>query len=261
MGALGDLYAKLEDKYYDFLDSLDKAGIPVYKVLDAVEGANIPTFPIAVILGLVIIGAIIFVASGMLLPSQSTLTVVALDSSGASIINAPVTLELSGGNLSGTTNNSGEAEFRVPKNEEFTIAVSKEPDFAEKTQKFTAVADAETATITLARKSTTVSKTVNLLVEGSSNQLVNKEVSVSFLCSAATYSETRTTSNGTISIQVPNDCGTLYATPGNGFTSTSSAGFNVTGTSPIEIFLSEEPQGKGNIIVSVADSSGAAQEG
>src|SRR3989344_1598691 len=142
MGALGDLYAKLEDKYYDFLDSLDKAGIPVYKVVDAIEGANIPSFPIAVLVLILLIAGIGFLAAGFLLPGQSALVVAVNDSSGANIGNASVTVELEGGeSLSGTTNSSGEAEFKVPKNTSVNVIVSKAPDFDEKSESFTAAED------------------------------------------------------------------------------------------------------------------------
>src|SRR3989344_8443483 len=148
MGALGDFYAKLEDKYYDLLDSLDKAGIPVYKVVDAVEGANIPSFPLAVLILILLVAGIAFLLSGVFLPGQSTLAIVVNDSSGANIGNASVSVELEGGEtLSGTTNSSGEAEFTVPKNTSINVIVSKAPDFDEKSESFTAAADEETKVI------------------------------------------------------------------------------------------------------------------
>ena len=263
MGALGDFYAKLEDKYYDFLDSLDKAGIPVYKVVDAIEGANIPSFPIAVLVLILLIAGIGFLAAGFLLPGQSALVVAVNDSSGANIGNASVTVELEGGeSLSGTTNSLGEAEFKVPKNTSVNVIVSKTPDFDEKSESFIAAEDEITKVIVLARKITTVTKTVNLLKAGSTNQLLDgKDISVEFKCSAATFTETKTTRTGQLTVEVPSNCGTLYATPSNGFTSTSAAGFSVANTGPIEIFLSEEETGKGIILVRVIDSSGAALQG
>ena len=124
MGALGDLYAKLEDKYYDFLDSLDKAGIPVYKVVDAIEGANIPSFPLAVLFLILLAAGIGYLAMNVFLPGQTNLIVAVSDSSGVGIGNATVVLDLGGGDtLSGITDSSGEAEFKVAKNVELKINV------------------------------------------------------------------------------------------------------------------------------------------
>src|SRR3989344_6513667 len=262
MGALGDLYAKLEDKYYDFLDSLDKAGIPVYKVVDAIEGANIPSFPLAVLFLILLAAGIGYLAMNVFLPGQTNLIVAVSDSSGVGIGNATVVLDLGGGDtLSGITDSSGEAEFKLAKNVELKINVSKSPDYEDGQQAFTPVNDSETKSIILARKLSTISKTVNLLKAGSTNQLMDKQVEVDFRCSIATFTQTKSTGNGQITIDVPSNCGTLYATPKNGFTSVSSAGFAVIDTGPIEIFLNEEEVGKGIILVRAIDSTGAAVQG
>lgn len=55
-------YEGLEDKYYNFLDWLQSAGIPIYKIVDPIEEANIPTFPLAVLLSLAVIAVLGFFA-------------------------------------------------------------------------------------------------------------------------------------------------------------------------------------------------------
>ena len=193
MGAQDSLYSRLEEKYYDFLDSLDKAGIPVYSVVDAVEGANIPTFPIAAILLLLIIAGMGFLAFSFLMPVQSNLVVSVVDGAGANVSNAQVTIELEGGEeLNGITDNSGEALFAVPRSSEVNIIVSKSPDFEEKSESFIPAGADETKVITLQRKVTTVAKTINLFQQGTVNQHILKEINVDFRCSSATFSETST---------------------------------------------------------------------
>jgi hypothetical protein len=71
---LKQAYYKIEDKYYELLDSLDERGIPVYSVVDPIEGQGIPTFPliIGLLLFLLILLIFLLLQPG---PSAETLSI------------------------------------------------------------------------------------------------------------------------------------------------------------------------------------------
>ena len=74
MGLLDSLkgfYTSAEEKYYSFLDTLDESGIPVYKVVDAIEASNIPSFPIAIIFALLFFGLIAWFVNGALFANST----------------------------------------------------------------------------------------------------------------------------------------------------------------------------------------------
>ena len=55
-----EVYVKIENKFYDLMDSVEKAGLPVYKIIDPLEANGIPAFPAFVLLLLALIGIIFF---------------------------------------------------------------------------------------------------------------------------------------------------------------------------------------------------------
>ncbi|MBI5036978.1 carboxypeptidase regulatory-like domain-containing protein, partial [Candidatus Micrarchaeota archaeon] len=59
--ALEDIYYSLEDKYYDFMDGLEKQGTKVYEYfVDPIEARGIPSFPVFSVLSLLVLGALLF---------------------------------------------------------------------------------------------------------------------------------------------------------------------------------------------------------
>lgn len=55
LGNILEFYYKIEDKWFDLLDWLDARHVPVYKVVDPIERAGIPSLPVFVALGLIIL--------------------------------------------------------------------------------------------------------------------------------------------------------------------------------------------------------------
>ena len=53
--AILDFYYKIEDKWFNFLDFLESKHIPIYKIVDPMEKAGIPSLPIFVAFVLILI--------------------------------------------------------------------------------------------------------------------------------------------------------------------------------------------------------------
>ncbi len=53
-----DIYTPLEEKYYAFLDWLDTIGIPLWKLAQPIEARGIPSFPIFVLVVLLVLGGL-----------------------------------------------------------------------------------------------------------------------------------------------------------------------------------------------------------
>ena len=246
------LYEQLEDKYYNFLDWLDSKGLPVYKIVDPVEEKNVPTFPLAVLLCLIVAWAIGFFVVPALFPPQSQLNVLVSDDFGDPVSGAAITVSLSDGAPvgDGTTDAGGKFSLVVPRGADLSVAASKPPDFLDKAVPANLLGDREDVLVALQKKVMRLSKTIRLLKPGT-NELVEKFVQVDFSCSAnSSFSDGKTTTTGIISLFIPSDCGQLNAKP-NGDFSASNASFLAQGPDSIELFLAEQSRGTGNVLVTV----------
>ena len=134
MGALDSLkeiYEKIEDKYYSFLDWIDGKGVPVYKVVDAIEASNIPSFPIAIIFTLLVLGLIFIGISSLF--GGGVLEVTVSDASSSLISGATVTIYSEGKLISEGETENGIISLQIPINKEIEITVIKS-GFNEKTR-------------------------------------------------------------------------------------------------------------------------------
>ncbi|MBR9707741.1 MAG: carboxypeptidase regulatory-like domain-containing protein [Candidatus Diapherotrites archaeon] len=59
-----DLYYKIEDGYYNLLDTLEDKGVPIYNAVDAIEDKGVPSLPVFALLTLVILGGFSYAAFG-----------------------------------------------------------------------------------------------------------------------------------------------------------------------------------------------------
>ena len=94
---LSGLYTKLEDKYFDVLDFLDKKGIPVYKYSDFFEKRGIPSFVVTVAI-IVVILAIVILAFTYQGGSVSELTMSLKDADGNPLANVDLKIADASGN-------------------------------------------------------------------------------------------------------------------------------------------------------------------
>ncbi|MFH1224879.1 MAG: carboxypeptidase regulatory-like domain-containing protein [Candidatus Diapherotrites archaeon] len=252
------LYRSLENKYYDFLDMLEARGIPVYKLVNAIEAQNIPTFPIAILLSIAVLALLAWGIAGILAPAQGTLTVVVQDSGGSALSGAIVTVTPASGQSlpPTTTNRDGEAKFGVPLNQLIKAEAKKEGHSTE-SESTTVSAQEGKVLIILSEETGTEHKTISLVKYGT-NELVRDSVTVQFSCSGSGWKATETTTNGRIELDVPGDCGTMYAFPQGGY-STSNDSFG--SGDAFTMYLSQEEAGKGIVIASVTDKDGKTISG
>lgn len=253
------LFASLEDKYYDFLDWLDEKGIPVYKAVDFLEEKNIPTFPIAVLLVLLILAGFVFLLAGLFLPASGNLTVTVQDSSGNPVTGVNVQVLFGNDSLSKTTSSDGTAQFSVPLNRELEVSATKTGYLDG--QGFFKLDDSTGAlSITLSSEQSFLSRTFQFLRPGS-NELVQEPLQVEFTCSSVSFFETKTTSSGFISLEnIPGNCGLITVRPIGNF-SAQQGTFEVLEDEELKVFLSEQELGKGSVLISVRDSEGASLSG
>src|SRR3989344_61006 len=260
--AVKDLYYKAEDKYYAFLDWLDARGIPIYSLVDAFEDKGVPTFPIALIILVAIIGSLSWLALGIVMPANAALTISVSDAQGKAIDDADIVITLPNGIVqTASTNASGKAQVQVPINQDVGIKITKGL-YKDSVERFKAAELQESLPIVLELLRKTLTRTIQLLGKGTT-EFVEKEVQIEFSCSAVSdYSETKTTSNGIIELTtIPETCGTLYATPKNGFTTEQDAIELGTAGATVNVYLSEEVKGKGTINVYVANEAQQAVAG
>ncbi len=262
--ALKSLYYKAEDKYYAILDYLGRAGIPVYKVVDAIESQNIPSFPVAIVFSIVVLVALVFVLTNglaLIFPPQSSLTIIVQDSDGIEVNNAIVTLILPSGEMIGPeeTDSEGKALFTVPLNQLISIEVQKE-DYEPAAEEFTADESVIERLVILEAAVQMISKTIHFYRQGTT-ELIDEDVTVFFSCSQnSEFSETATAVGGVIEIDVPSNCGSLTLLPQGGYNTTDDS-FDVGSGSTYSVYLAGTEVGKGTVVVEVKDSEGTFLSG
>ncbi|MDO8538092.1 MAG: carboxypeptidase-like regulatory domain-containing protein, partial [archaeon] len=207
--ALSDVYKGLEDKYYAFMDSLDAKGIPVYKVIDPIENAGIPSFPVFILLILIILGAIGFFIFGIISGGTETtnISIIVTDSDDTPIDGARVEII---GKETQTTNFEGIVNVsNVKINDSLSVTVTKE-GFNELNRTLSVTEKEQVFPLILAAEGEN-SISVEFRKQGT-NELITDSLSVEFSCSDNfTFSATQTITDGVADVAIPNDCGTLYA--------------------------------------------------
>ncbi|MCK4327698.1 MAG: hypothetical protein KAW41_04445 [Candidatus Diapherotrites archaeon] len=124
----GAIYSQLEEKWYGLLDSLDEKGLPVYKLIDPIENAGIPSLPLVGGVLIVVIALIAYtMTAGVpgMAPGEFTITVV--DTDGNPVKGALVTLEVDAEALyEATTNSKGEVYFDLDPSQRYQAVVESE---------------------------------------------------------------------------------------------------------------------------------------
>ena len=253
---LKEIYAKVEDKWYGFVEWLDKRNVPLYKAVDALEAKNIPSLPVFFILFLLIIGGIIFLASGMLVQTTS-LKVLVTDSGYAPLAGVTVSVSAETYAQEQLTDDLGTAQFEnVPLNKELTVSANK-GQFTAKEEKITLSEKGELS-LALEKILNKFDRTISFV--GAEGELIEETPFVSFSCSNsnANYSETVSIENGEVTLKdIPENCGQLIIENIVGFTPTEST-IELSASAPQIELQKESTVGKGNVTVNVKDSEGNA---
>ncbi len=106
-----DIYRRMEDAFYSFLDWLDAHGVPVYNAVDWLEDRGIPAFPAFLAVLLIVLAGIALLFGPTAVPTRSIMITVQ-DEYGNPVPGAQVILHAPGGaTLTATTDESGTAYF------------------------------------------------------------------------------------------------------------------------------------------------------
>ncbi|MFH0954801.1 MAG: carboxypeptidase regulatory-like domain-containing protein [Candidatus Micrarchaeota archaeon] len=255
-------YFSLEDRYYRMLDWVDEKGIPVYKVVDAIESTGIPSFPVFIILVLIVLYLLFSAAFGGFFAGNSSVLLTVTDNQGTALEGASVSIGVgTNAPIPLLTDSQGKVRREFPKKTQLDITVSKD-GFIQQNIKLFADSDSVERKILLDPQNQTYSKTVHL-VHGVTGALFTDPVSVTFTCSAnPSFNYPTTTNNGIITVEnIPNDCGTLIATPGTAGVTFSTGTVDFLSPGIANLSIAEESAAKGTVVVSLTDQSGQPAAG
>ncbi len=258
---LKDIYYSLEDKYYGFLDWLDEKGVPVYGLVDAIEASNIPSFPVFVLVVLLLLFGIFFLAGGMnLFGGQSSVVLSFADSQSGNSINNSFDISYRWADNAPTTVSvsDGQAKFNAPIGQEITLNITAPTDYEDATETFTIPEDyAEfSKKIRLDPKITLVSKTIKFK-NSETQQLLSDSLFANFDCTSnSEFFEQKQVVGGEIRIDnIPSDCGELVVDiVGDNYTVVYGR-ISLSGTAP-EVLLEPRTVDKGSAYVSVKNADG-----
>ena len=242
-----EAYFKVEDKYYDFLDQLNKK-VPVYNAIDPID----KVVPSLLLFSGIILLLLILLFSFIAFPSQQTVLQV-LDDKSEPIKGIEVFFELSGRASSQVTNNEGKIFLPGAGEAEISISVEGFQEFKETIF----LIQGEVNQVFLQKK-IAPPKTKTIVVRDSLNNPVeNQEITVKFNCSENVQAPNDIHNfNSTIVVSEPGNCGVLSAKViVSGFLEEEKSLVNdrtIFNLNPIAV---EQPK-TGSIIVSVQDEQG-----
>ena len=251
LDSLKEIYGKIEDKYYSFLDWVEEKGLPVYKVVDAIEASNIPSFPIAIIFALLILGLIFIGISSMF--GGGVLEITVSNTSDTLISGATITVYAEGKLITEGETENGIVSLQIPLNTEIEITVIK-TGFNEKTINYLAEESNESVNILISEEITEQYKTINLLTAGT-NRVLEEEIEVEFYCTGSSFSETKQTSTGKIELIVPSDCDSLVARAYGDYSITDETIY-LSSETRFDLYLEKNEVATGSVIVTISNNQG-----
>lgn len=252
-----DFYYKLEEKYYGFLDWLDDKGIHLYGLDDWMHEHNLPSFPIMLILFLIILALIIFAIlyfSGVV-GGQNVNAILAFKdiTNNALVPNLSVLLTINSQEIAEITDASGEIALTVPKEELIFVSISSD-DYgiaSGDTQVFSE--NGQTNVVELKSKSEFLApKTIKLYEDKEGELLFSGSATLEVTCISSSFAKSIEVKDGSAILNdVPKDCGLLEIS-----SSTLKLQKEISlGIDNIEIDLKAESQPEGTLRVINVDEN------
>jgi hypothetical protein len=123
---LRNAYFSLEDRYYAALDWVEAKGVPVYKVVDAIDSV-VPSFALFILLILLLIGGLswAFVIPALSGPTAG-LSVTVMDFADQPIAGAKITVYNGSSTSLAVSDALGKARFDLPRDSVLRVNVSRE---------------------------------------------------------------------------------------------------------------------------------------
>lgn len=239
----------MEDSWFKLIEKIDTK-IPIYNFINKIESKGIPTFPLFVIILLLVISIVsytLFIGFG----PTSNLEVVVFDSSGNAVSDAVVSISFADESLQNTTNTEGKVIFSVPSDVTVQIEVAKN-GFISESSSVDIVENSISKRINLSERTSSVSKTVSLLSE--SQEIITDVIPVSVSCSGTGNLGNFSFVGGTMDLTLPSGCGTVTINPISGYEIVNNS-FSASDSSPKIVFRRVSSQ-KGNVNVFVQNNLG-----
>ncbi|MDO8537984.1 MAG: carboxypeptidase-like regulatory domain-containing protein [archaeon] len=231
---LSDIYYKLEDKWYNFLDKVDEK-IPIYNIIDPIDKV-IPSFIVFIVLILLLIGGIGFLLLGGISEPEPQgavpVTIIIEDSDGEIIPAVKASFSYGEFSFEKSSDPSGEIALKLDLDTELTISIEN-AKYEPFEQTITIDSDPFEYVVVLYAKGSDVPEEIERLIKLTDYQgrsLRGTNVSVSFSCSESGIFPTPRTTNtttGEVTVKQPSNCGTLLA-------SINADGYNFVDSYPID---------------------------
>lgn len=253
---LKEIYSGIEEKYYNFMDGLDKTGIPVYKVIDFFESKNIPSFPLFTVFILLLIGGTAFLLTGGAgLIETTTQFELTVKEGSIPLEEASLTYTFKEEEKTVKTDDKGKAVLEVIAGKDFTVTAEK-TGYKKKAETFNTSKEKKGIIVLVS----SLLEPIKVQLLGKGNELLTEEITVRFNCTENfEWNETITISTGTAELnEVPVDCGTIMAVPQG--KECEECDFS-SDTSLIKIYLDEVKTEKGVINFFVEDDTGNLLDG
>lgn len=215
VGALKKAYFYFEDKYYAFLDQVNKY-VPIYRAVDPIDKV-VPSF--VLLISLVFLLALFFVfLSVPLNPVDLTATIKVEDNKGSLLEGVSIELDLPDETKSLLTDGFGEARVEIPEGGIEASAFFSKKGF-QFLEKAVFLSEGETISITMQPVSEIIApvgsdaeKKVKV-VNSVSNELIIEEVTLSFVCTVGgSAPKAQKGKTGEFVVIQPSNCPALVAT-------------------------------------------------
>ncbi|MFH0906476.1 MAG: hypothetical protein V1824_04020 [archaeon] len=257
--SLKDIYYRLEDKYFQFLDFLDSKGIKIYKVIDPLEKKGIPTFAVfsIIILALITLGifAIVNSNSDKILPTGAS--VIFYDEKQTVLANKSIGLTIGDENKIIRTDEQGIYVFEnLEKNKDYELKI-KDSTYTCETSQLINLSNNKNYKMYLTKKIAGITKTI-LFKNKITETQINSDLLVAVGCSndSSYYKDNITVKGGQLILDdVPAACGELQVyLSSSDFDYINAEKLSADSTTG-EVFLSEvENRESGNLRVTIVDS-------
>ncbi len=202
-------YYKQEEKYFKFLDNLEKKGINLYKIVDPLEKHGIPTFLLFNLIILLLIIFLVFMFVGTTPTTDESYALKFVDNQNEPIINQSFNILFGSTKKQLVSDAYGAAIVSDVKKEKITLGINSDKYLIETPQEIN-FSEKLNFTVTLKLKIKTLSKTINFK---SNNELYSSPLTVSSItCSGnEDYIKSDISINdGIITLtDIPSDCGYL----------------------------------------------------
>jgi hypothetical protein len=246
---LKNLYYKLEDKYFEMLDTLEEKGINLYKIIDPLEKKGIPTFAIFLVLLLAIIFLIVYLLIPVVSTPADSINFVFKDSTGNTISSEEIDILFDNVSIVAVTNSQG--IFELTNFEKKAEHILKIDDSKYKfANNITEQAITEkNNSIYLEQKTQFLTK--KIYFKSPNGTIINDLLHVNISCSDSDFFASETVSSGELLLSdIPVNCGQLIVDIEN----REFDPYSLEVTEEVEdIYLSSPSQDKGTLSVLVKD--------